>query len=161
MKRRKRIICTLLVLLTMLSSSILINAASWPVIKKGDRGADVTALQYLLKSKGYSITVDGDFGSRTEGNVKNFQSARGLTRDGIVGAATWSKLIVTLQLGAKSNAVKALQYELKHVHNFNYITVDGNFGPNTETAVKDFQLSKGLARDGIVGEKTWMYIIGD
>ena len=35
------------------------------------------------------------------------------------------------------------------------VAVDGNFGPNTESAVKAFQQSKGLAADGIVGPQTW------
>ena len=35
------------------------------------------------------------------------------------------------------------------------ITVDGDFGPKTETAVKDYQTQNGLKPDGIVGSKTW------
>lgn len=34
-------------------------------------------------------------------------------------------------------------------------TVDGDFGPKTEHAVKEFQSDNGLTSDGIVGEKTW------
>jgi peptidoglycan hydrolase-like protein with peptidoglycan-binding domain len=37
--------------------------------------------------------------------------------------------------------------------------VDGIFGPITEGAVKDFQQSKGLAVDGIVGQNTWPKLI--
>ncbi|MFI1034146.1 protein kinase [Streptomyces sp. NPDC020951] len=33
--------------------------------------------------------------------------------------------------------------------------VDGDFGPDTETAVRGFQSDKGLAVDGIVGRDTW------
>ena len=39
------------------------------------------------------------------------------------------------------------------------VAVDGNFGPNTETAVKAFQQSRGLAADGIVGPLTWGKLI--
>ena len=39
------------------------------------------------------------------------------------------------------------------------VAVDGIFGPITETAVKAFQQSKGLAADGIVGPLTWPKLI--
>ena len=39
------------------------------------------------------------------------------------------------------------------------VTVDGIFGPNTETAVKGFQADSGLQQDGIVGELTWSRLI--
>lgn len=35
------------------------------------------------------------------------------------------------------------------------LRIDGDFGPGTEAAVRQFQTSKGLAPDGIVGQKTW------
>jgi peptidoglycan hydrolase-like protein with peptidoglycan-binding domain len=39
------------------------------------------------------------------------------------------------------------------------VAVDGIFGPNTESAVKAFQQSRGLAADGIVGPQTWGKLI--
>ena len=35
------------------------------------------------------------------------------------------------------------------------LKTDGSFGPKTEEAVKEYQASKGLVADGIVGAKTW------
>lgn len=67
-----------------------------PVLKKGDKGADVKALQALLKGYGYSLGihgVDGDFGVATLKAVLEYQKKNGLEIDGIVGKATWSKLL--------------------------------------------------------------------
>ncbi len=55
---------------------------------------------------------------------------------------------MVLKLGSKGKEVELLQQYLK-------ITVDGDFGPNTEKAVKQFQKDRGLNEDGIVGSKTW------
>lgn len=53
-----------------------------------------------------------------------------------------------LKKGSKGEAVKTLQEFLN-------ITIDGDFGNNTEAAVKEFQSKNGLVVDGIVGQKTW------
>lgn len=39
------------------------------------------------------------------------------------------------------------------------LKVDGLFGPQTEKAVYEFQHASGLARDGIVGRKTWSALL--
>ena len=53
-----------------------------------------------------------------------------------------------LKLGSKGENVKLLQRFLK-------LSDDGDFGPNTEKAVKAWQKSNGLKDDGVVGPKTW------
>jgi hypothetical protein len=61
--------------------------------KRGMKGVQVKGLQEMLKGYGYyKATIDGDFGYKTEAAVKAFQKAEGLTVDGIVGEATWSRL---------------------------------------------------------------------
>lgn len=57
-----------------------------------------------------------------------------------------------LRRGAKGDNVRWLQYELRK-HGY-AIKVDGDFGPATENAVRDYQKSKGLREDGIVGDNT-------
>lgn len=63
-----------------------------PTRSRGNTGWVVTEIQRLLTQKGYSTTVDGDFGPATEANVISFQSANNLDPDGIVGPLTWAKL---------------------------------------------------------------------
>jgi GH25 family lysozyme M1 (1,4-beta-N-acetylmuramidase) len=58
----------------------------------------------------------------------------------------------SLKRGSKGQGVYWLQYELSKI-GYN-ISVDGDFGPNTEVAVKDYQKSRGLKVDGIVGSIT-------
>ncbi|MEO6123743.1 MAG: peptidoglycan-binding domain-containing protein [Ilumatobacteraceae bacterium] len=58
-----------------------------------------------------------------------------------------------VKLGDTGEGVKIIQYTL--VANGSKIGVDGNFGPVTDAAVRDFQKSKGLTVDGVVGPKTW------
>jgi peptidoglycan hydrolase-like protein with peptidoglycan-binding domain len=61
-------------------------------IRNGSRGKMVELLQNILNSGGWAepaLKVDGLFGRLTEAAVKSFQSAFGLTVDGIVGPVTW------------------------------------------------------------------------
>ncbi|MER6031915.1 peptidoglycan-binding domain-containing protein [Streptomyces sp. NPDC001851] len=56
----------------------------------GDRTVEI---QCQLKFWGYNPgPVDGDYGTQTTDAVKSFQSANGLTGDGIVGQRTWPLL---------------------------------------------------------------------
>lgn len=134
-------------------------APSWPVVQNGSNSISVKALQYLLKARGYSLTADGDFGPGTQSAVIAFQRASGLSADGIVGSATWTKVIITVQQGSNGQAVMALQDLLKTKFGYS-ISVDGAFGAGTKTTVISFQNKYGLGADGIVGPTTWQYLIG-
>ena len=63
----------------------------------------------------------------------------------------------TLRHGDRNAAVRVLQYLLND--RGVTVTVDGIFGPKTETAVKSFQADSDLKQDGIVGEQTWSRLI--
>jgi murein DD-endopeptidase MepM/ murein hydrolase activator NlpD len=63
------------------------------VMRRGQRGWDVAALQFLLGRRGFSAGgIDGGFGAQTDSAVRRFQGASGLTVDGLVGPATLSAL---------------------------------------------------------------------
>ena len=70
-----------------------ITASAMPLIKKGSKGSAVLQLQKMLNAKGYKLTEDGDFGSKTEAAVKAYQKANGLEVDGEVGEKTWASLM--------------------------------------------------------------------
>jgi lysozyme len=68
-----------------------------PTLQQGDTGANVTTLQNALAAVGYSPgVIDGNFGPATNAAVVNFQTAQGLTADGIVGPNTQSALAALL-----------------------------------------------------------------
>lgn len=63
-----------------------------PTIGQGSSGSVVRVLQQLLNFKGFSLRVDGEFGSRTCEAVKEFQRLNNLPVDGIVNTQTWHYL---------------------------------------------------------------------
>ena len=73
-----------------------LTAENMPLIKKGATGFAVVELQKRLNAISYkgktTLTVDGDFGSKTYNAVKAYQSDRGLEVDGEVGKNTWKSL---------------------------------------------------------------------
>lgn len=62
------------------------------VLRPGDRGDDVKALQVLLIAAGADIVADGSYGPATEAAVRAFQTTSGLDVDGIAGPATRTAL---------------------------------------------------------------------
>ena len=69
--------------------------ARLPVLRQGDAGAAVAAMQEALRFLGYAIGaagVDGDFGPGTAAGVRNFQQDSGLEADAVVGPATWAEI---------------------------------------------------------------------
>ena len=61
-------------------------------LRYGSSGSDVKKLQEELNKNGYNLSVDGQFGSKTQSAVKSYQESKGLTVDGIVGTNTWGAL---------------------------------------------------------------------
>jgi peptidoglycan hydrolase-like protein with peptidoglycan-binding domain len=59
----------------------------------------------------------------------------------------------THSIGNRGTDVRTIQYLL------NLSQVDGIFGSGTDTAVRNFQASRGLPSDGIVGPDTWNALV--
>lgn len=65
----------------------------YPVLKKGSRGQYVLAWQKFLNQNGYICGLeDGKFGENTRLAVIEYQKAKKLTPDGVIGPATWGSL---------------------------------------------------------------------
>ena len=138
------------------------NVANYPTLRSGSQSNFVYLLQYMLTQNGYNISVDGSFGPNTLNAVTAFQTANGLTADGIVGANTWRTLLVlppqpTIRQGSRGTYVRYLQEKLTSKL-YPLGNVDGVFGNATRTAVIEFQNENGLTADGIVGPITWQAV---
>ncbi|MFF3750892.1 peptidoglycan-binding protein [Streptomyces sp. NPDC002018] len=139
---------------------VQLSFPSYNTLRSGSTGAQVTAAQTLLNQQGYDAgTADGVFGTRTANAVASFQSARGLSSDGVVGARTWTALLsagsaTVVREGSTGAAVERLQRALTAALG-RTVSADGQFGSGTAQAVRDYQSSRGLTADGIVGAATW------
>ncbi len=64
-----------------------------PILQLHSAGDLVVWAQEHLVSAGYPTAVDGSYGPSTQAAVQSFQTALGLTADGVVGPATWAALL--------------------------------------------------------------------
>lgn len=131
--------------------------------RQGDSGEAVRDIQQRLNSLGFEFSPDppGEYLDGTSRAVRNFQSARGLDRDGVVGPDTWRSLYEAgYRLGdrilyrrspmLRGDDVEELQRRLNDL-GFDADKVDGIFGPHTHQALLDFQSNRGTAEDGVAG----------
>jgi peptidoglycan hydrolase-like protein with peptidoglycan-binding domain len=123
----------------------------------------VRTLQLRLAGLGFAPgPIDGRYGPRTTLAVEHFQSARGLTIDGIMGTRSFAALKATPRSGLApgtgseqpSRQVRVLQRRLARL-GFRPGPIDGRYGPRTTRAVERFQRTRRLTVNGIVGVHTW------
>lgn len=88
---------------------------SYSTIQYGSSGEDVKKLQRELNKNGYSLDVDGQFGSKTQAAVKDYQKKNNLSVDGIVGKKTWG----SLTSGGKATAKTTTTTKAKKNNNKN------------------------------------------
>jgi peptidoglycan hydrolase-like protein with peptidoglycan-binding domain len=94
------------------------------------------------------ISEDGDFGPQTEDALKR-SPASGFLKAPRDGKPRTLRLAMPRMEGSD---VLKLQEGLKKAGIV--VGADGELGPGTDKAVKEFQQKKGLIADGIVGQKT-------
>lgn len=73
---------------TALAPAHATTALAAEKLRWGSQGAAVEQLQTALNEHGASLSVDGKFGPRTHGAVKDFQRAHDVQVDGVVGPET-------------------------------------------------------------------------
>jgi peptidoglycan hydrolase-like protein with peptidoglycan-binding domain len=145
-----------------------------PTLARGARGPAVAQLQRDLARAGFDPGgLDCVFGPKTASALRSFQAAHGLSVDGICGPKSWGALsgssfsapprasagAPALQEGATGANVSRLQSLLSSA-GFNPGGIDGDFGPRTRAAVMNYQESRGLGVDGVVGPQTWSALNG-
>jgi peptidoglycan hydrolase-like protein with peptidoglycan-binding domain len=131
--------------------------------RPGNRNEYVRTMQYLLRARGFKVNTDGVFGNQTKRAVVNFQRSHGLLADGIVGNQTWKVLVIPVKRNSRGYAIRAVQNQLIADGYGSKVSVDGIFGRQTESAVKQLQSGYGYAHEkgGVVGLVTWVFLLED
>lgn len=115
----------------------------------GDRGQAVTDWQASLKRAGENITVDGSYRLQTFWATRRWQSARGLTVDGLIGGGSRTEMARHL---AQIEAEKAGEGVIDLTQ---YATALIALGYTADVSgVRSLQDDLGLVVDGIIGENT-------
>ena len=104
-----------------------------------------------------TVTTTGDDWVRRLQQECNNQGFSKQNVDGIAGSATLVGC-PTLRKGASGNITKLLQEKLVKL-GYNTNGVDGILGSGTYSAVREFQKTRGLSADGIVGQNTWRKLL--
>ena len=162
-----KLIAAGLVVSPLLSISNPVHAATPAVaalqgLSTGSTGEAVKVLQEALISRGIEVKggADGRFGPMTLAALNEFQRSAGLELTSSVDEATAIAVGTTvspltgLAKGRFGDDVVRLQEKLIAAGFTPKGGADGHFGPATESALKAYQESEGLAISGIADELT-------
>ena len=110
------------------------------LLRRGLSGEPVRILQAKL-----GVNADGVFGQGTETALIEYQTANGLSADGIAGPDTFTQMglheLVIVTKGIRGDMVKRVQTALG-------ADADGVFGKGTEAAVSKFQTDNNIEATG-------------
>lgn len=138
---------------------------------KRDGTANHISAVETVRSDGKLVTLGGNESNRCQRAVRSKSGLRGYIRLPFRVTTSTSPSTPqqnqfgnwpystkgTIRRGDRGPSVGYLQSVINRKGNGNLI-VDNNFGPNTESNVKDVQRFFNLTVDGIVGPKTWSVI---
>lgn len=139
-----------------------------PALRHGDCGPEIADLRARLDRLGLLRNIPGTdtFDDDVHAAIRAFQQERGLAVDGIVGPQTLRHLEeARWQLGDRAlsytpghlmrgDDVAILQRQLQNL-GFDTGRIDGIFGPQTDSALREFQRSVGVTVDGTAGVETF------
>ena len=143
----------------------------WQDSGKGDNTGTPDHVGFVVSLNGTTLTIiEGNKGEAVAYRTLNVNSryirgyclpdyASKATPAATGGAKTVTITLPVLKNGSEGASVEALQM-LLNCNGYSCGSVDGDFGANTESAVKKFQKAKGLDQDGIVGKATWSSLLG-
>lgn len=135
-----------------LSKNILSNIGATAKVYDGALGWNT-----VLATADYNIKGHVNYPSQTHtdpGSGWDWARYKNLIDPAVPPALVWP----VVQQGDISEAVRTVQYLLRQ-WGYSTVTADKNFGSGTLAAVKNFQLSKGLTGDGVVGNATWTQLV--
>ena len=134
------------ILLILHSGSTSTTTAEQPTTPTGPAVAD---LQYVMTRLGfYSGPIDGVYSAETTAAVTEMQKALGVTADGVYGPETDAAL-----KGKARDVVVQIQTVLTQ-YGFYTGPIDGNYGTDTQAAIKKLQTDLGVTADGRLGAET-------
>ena len=140
-----------------------VGTATW-----GKMSELIAEIQTALQTAGfYTAKIDGIPNNTTYRALVEFQRANNLDDDAQMGPLTSMALLGTTSVGGSDDLPLSSGSSGKKVLYLQYaLTIlcidpngfDGNFGPGTESAVREYQTEAGLSVTGIVDVETWMSI---
>lgn len=151
------------------TQNILLNHASTPVISSVPQQTQdskiftISQVQHTLNVRyGFNLDCDNIAGALTFKAIYmaiqtelNNQFGAGLAVDGVPGPKTLAACI-TVRQGAQGNLTWLIQALLIcNGYDLSPYGADSDFGDLTKLLVQNFQASKGLSADGVVGQNTW------
>ena len=129
--------------------------ATYQTIGWGSNGDDVKRWQEYLNTKGYGLTVDGNFGNKTREATINYQRSKGLTTDGIVGNKTWATYAAPTASGTSTASAALTSFAYPDYKESDDVVALGKKASDAESAVAgygDFNFSKQGEYDTILDQ---------
>ena len=139
---------------------VKMSFAKYPSLKIGSQGAEVAALQCLLKQRGLKKSVNGKFGRGTMSGVNKFRKSKGWATTNHVTRPTWTALLAegrsprVLKYGSVGSDVWRIQRSLTAATGKKQ-TINGKFESSTVNAVLAYRKKNKLPSYSTAESKVW------